>query len=72
MVLPPRSRALRMGASTATISRGYSSRAGAHRGAHVCRSSSRGKPIERLAGDGIGHGMWAVELPIVDLIALAI
>ena len=51
---------------------GYSSRAGARRGAHNRRSSLRGKPLERLAGDRPRHGMGTVELPVANLVALAI
>jgi hypothetical protein len=51
---------------------GYSSRAGARRGSHNRRSSLRGKPLERLAGDRLRHGMGTVELPVAELIAFAI
>jgi hypothetical protein len=51
---------------------GYSSRAGARRGAHNRRSSSRGKPLKRVAGNRLRHGMGTVELSVANLVALAI
>ena len=39
---------------------------------HIRRAFIRAVPTQRLAGDGFGHCMGAVELPVADKVTCAI
>ena len=54
------------------ISPGFTPHTGARRGAHIRRIFIRAEPMQRLAGDGFGHGMGAVEFPVANLVACVI
>src|SRR5688572_26287525 len=71
MVLLDR-RTLKIVASAAIIFRVSCSHADAPWSAHIRRTFIRTEPMQRLAGDGFGHRMGAVELPVADLVACAI
>src|SRR5215204_1187247 len=71
MVLPHR-RTLKIVASDTIIFRVSCSHAGARRGAYIRPTSIRVEPMQRLAGDGFGHSVGAIELPVAYLVTCVI
>src|SRR3954449_12989299 len=44
----------------------------APRGVHIRLAFIRAEPTQRLAGDGFGHCMGAVELPVADTVTCVV